>query len=75
MRQLRERRGIAYQFPSSPWAGTLDRYKGLSSGVHSVKHRDGSVGSVVANHHGGGGISVTITTLLVGMYVVYVRIV
>jgi len=30
---------------------------------NTVKHRDGGVGSVVANHHGGGGISVTVTTL------------
>jgi len=24
-----------YQFPSSPWAGALDRHKGLSTGVQS----------------------------------------
>ena len=24
-----------YQFPSSPWAGALDRHKGLSAGVQS----------------------------------------
>jgi len=30
---------------------------------HTVKHRDGSVCSVVANHRGGGERSVVITTL------------
>ena len=30
---------------------------------HTVKHRDGSVGSVVANHRGGGESSVVVTTL------------
>jgi len=31
---------------------------------NSVKHRDGGVGSVVANHCGGGESSVVITTLV-----------
>jgi len=30
---------------------------------HTVKHRNGSVGSVVANHRGGGESSVVVTTL------------
>ena len=30
---------------------------------HTVKHRDGGVGSVVANHHGVGESSVVVTTL------------
>jgi len=30
---------------------------------NTVHHRGGSVGSVVANHRGGNGISVTVTTL------------
>ena len=32
---------------------------------NTVKHRGGSVSSVVANRHGGGGNSVTVTTLLI----------
>jgi len=31
---------------------------------NTVKHRDGGVGSVVANHHGGGESSVVVTTVL-----------
>jgi len=31
---------------------------------HTVKHRDGGVGSVVANHRGSGESSVVVTTLL-----------
>jgi len=27
--------GLTYQFPSSPWAGALDRHKGLNAGVQS----------------------------------------
>jgi len=30
---------------------------------HTVKNRDGGVGSVVANHRGGGESSVVVTTL------------
>ena len=30
---------------------------------NTAKHRDGGVGSVVANHHGGGKSSVVVTTL------------
>jgi len=30
---------------------------------NTAKHRDGSVGSVVANHRGGGESSVVVTTL------------
>jgi len=30
---------------------------------NTAKHRDGGVGSVVANHRGGGEISVVVTTL------------
>jgi len=31
---------------------------------NTVKHRDGGVGSVVANHRGGGESSVVVTTLI-----------
>jgi len=36
--------------------------------VHTVKHRDGGVGSVVANHRGGGESSVVVTTLILQPY-------
>ena len=32
---------------------------------NTVKHHDGGVGSVVANHRGGGEISVVVTTLMI----------
>jgi len=32
---------------------------------NTVKHRNGGVGSVVANHRGGGESSVVVTTILV----------
>jgi len=32
------------------------------------KHRDGSVGLVVANHHGGSGSSLVVTTLISSHY-------
>jgi len=32
---------------------------------NTVKHRGGGVGSVVANHRGGGEISMVVTTVLV----------
>jgi len=32
---------------------------------HTVKHRDGGVGSMVANHRGGGESTVVVTTTLI----------
>jgi len=40
----------------------------------TVKHHDGGVGSVVANHRGGGESSVVVTTLLKLPYVVLFQI-
>ena len=34
------------------------------TGENTVKHRDGGVGSVVANHRGGGKSSVVVTTVV-----------
>jgi len=34
---------------------------------NTAKYRDGGVGSVVANHCGGGEISVVVTTLLINI--------
>jgi len=41
---------------------------------HTVKHRDGGVGSVVANHHGGGESLVVITTLHASVITIYYNI-
>ena len=35
---------------------------------HTVKHCDGGIGSVVANHRGGGESSVVVTTLIMCKY-------
>jgi len=40
-------------------ADVMDR----KTAKNTAKHRDGGVGSVVANHHSGGESSVVVTTL------------
>ena len=41
---------------------------------HSVRHRDGGVGSVVANHLGGGEGSVVITTLILMTIIFHMKL-
>jgi len=45
-----------------------DRSRVTIACKHRVKHRGGSVGSVVANHRGGGEISMVVTTLNNAIY-------
>ena len=44
--------------------GSFQKKAPKKTAKNTVKHRDGGVGLVVANHRGGGGISVTVTTLI-----------
>jgi len=44
--------------------GSFQETASRKTSENTVKHRDGGVGSVVANHRGGGESSVVITTLL-----------
>jgi len=44
--------------------GSFQETASRKTAENTVKHRDGGVGSVVANHRGGSERSVVITTLL-----------
>ena len=44
--------------------GSFQETASRKTAENTVKHRDGGVGSVVANHRGGGESSVVITTLV-----------
>jgi len=45
-------------------SGSFQETARRKTAENTVKHRDGAVGSVVANHRGGGESSVAVTTLL-----------
>ena len=45
--------------------GSFQQRAPRKTAKHTVKHRNGGVGSVVANHCGGGERSVVVTTLAV----------
>jgi len=45
--------------------GSFQETASRKTAEHAVKHRDGGVGSVVANHRGGGESLVVVTTLYV----------
>jgi len=45
--------------------GSFQETEHRKTAENTVKHRDGDVGLVVANHHGGGGESSMVVTTLV----------
>ena len=45
------------------WGGSFQETAPRKTARNTAKHRDGDVGSVLANHHSDGEISVVVTTL------------